>query len=429
MSTSDQFARACNRLEGYVGTIRVRYLSGAGGTPSIDAWGSMWDINDKDMDVAGWRQYGRAIKASPKIDKLELEVDVDRDEDRRPQEISQEAALCLYAFFGELKENTSIKKFELDIRISLAFSAVDMRYFFQNNPKLREVVLVGSLGSPEQSAHISTAMRDVSLNKLIWHVEPGIDFTSRSAFEQILLACRKVKVLRLNELSKKSQFLSIAELLHDPMTLWEDLYLSCRGDGIISGSNVNLERAENEIVSSLHQNNSLKRLKLGVRGLFGGDIMRQRFADLLCNADSLETVIDSNHALQIIQIAPNGPFCQYRTPIHIEEYLDLNRNWNKMKVIQCKVMKYYFSGNYEASSLANMPLSAVPQVFAIDPSMKRIRSIRKKKKKDDALRCSSIFNIIKSIPEICAVSSRGAVQSGGNVKDDGSKNKRRKLIF
>ena len=432
MSTSDQFARACNRLDGYEGTIKVRYhLPGTWGgvfpmsrhTPLIEAWSSTQDIKDKDMDIAGWRQYGRAIKASPKIDKIELKADVDRDEDGRPEVISQEAAPCLYAFFEELKENTSIEEFKLDVYASSAISAVDLRYFFQNNPKSRKVHLIGPPLSPGQSAHIiSNALRDIPLNELIWNVEPGVDEISRSAFEQILLACRNVKVLELFNLFEYFQIIiSIAELLRDPTTLWEDLHVRYGDvDSIFDSSN---ERAENEILSSLHQNSKLKWLKIGVKGLFEGDDVARHFTKILCNTDSLETVYNSNHSLQDIVINNAYP----REWKHIEQYLQLNRNINKKKVIQCKVMKYYFSGNFEASSLANMPLAAVPLILAIDPSMDKKHACDENE--DGALRCSAILNIIKSIPEVCAVSSRGAVQSGGNVKDDGSTNKRQKVIF
>ena len=401
MSKSDQFERACNGLEGYKGTIRVRYLSTRLDSPSIVASrsdDSMYigsEIRDEELNVASWRKYGKLIKTYSKIERLEF----------GPCETTQEfdtvAALCLRAFFHELRENTSIEEFELDIRTSTAFPVVDLRYFFQNNQKLKKVHLdTFSRISPEQSAHISTALRDVTLNELIWNV--NADFTNNSrVFEQILLACRRVKSLSLNNLRENFQIISVAGLLGDPMTLWENLYVSCSGNRI---SGLSVERAENEFLSGFHQNRRLKRLKVGIRDLFGGEEVGQRFNEILCNTNSLESVINSNHSLRDIQIAENSLFCQYRTPIHIKQHLEFNQNPNKMKVIRYKVMKYFSSKNFEISSLSNMPLAAVPQILAIDRSFRN-------KKKGDALCCSAIFNIIKSLPEVCAISSRGAVKT------------------
>ena len=215
MSANEQFVRASNRLE-CVESILVHSRAGEGGEcilarSSEEVYGSYHtDISDSDLNVVGWRQYGKAIKTNKNIKQLSL-GSVDDSE-----VVSPEVARCLEAFFNEMKENTSIDIFDLHFCMSTAVSALDLRYFLQNNHALTEVRLLrNDIGSvfPEESAHISTALRDVSLETLSIDCR---DFINNGAFEQILLACRKVKELRLVELYVNNQVTALAELLRDP---------------------------------------------------------------------------------------------------------------------------------------------------------------------------------------------------------------------
>ena len=85
MSTNEQFAKACNRLdEGQVGRILVSYMQIAGRSPFIetkmygkdnfsDRNGSFdMYIRDEEMNANEWRQYGKSVKASNKIHTLAL---------------------------------------------------------------------------------------------------------------------------------------------------------------------------------------------------------------------------------------------------------------------------------------------------------------------------------------------------------------------
>ena len=236
MPKSDQFVTASERLEGYKGGILVDYVPGRspsnGGriratrttsiarARSIDARIDA-DIRDKEMNVACWRQYGNTIKNSTEIRGLWL------GSSETFGEISQEAALCLRAFFEELKENTSIEKLRLDCDVCMAVSEVDLRYFLQHNQKLRKVSLFVRPTSYE-SDRISTALRDVSLNRLILNFmfSNRISFANdRTCFEHIILACRNVKILKLEKCFRNYEFASIVEQLRDPRTSWEDLHI------------------------------------------------------------------------------------------------------------------------------------------------------------------------------------------------------------
>ena len=83
--------------------------------------------------------------------------------------------------------------------------------------------------------------------------------------------------------------------------------------------------------------------------------LNERIRQLLCNTASIETIIQSNHSLQILMI--NGEKDQY------QQYLEINKNPNKKKVVQTKIMQFHFSGNFEKSSIANMPLSVLTYIM------------------------------------------------------------------
>ena len=95
---------------------------------------------------------------------------------------------------------------------------------------------------------------------------------------------------------------------------------------------------------------------------------------------------------------------------------------NKRKVIQRKLMKYYFSRHVDLSSqdqstnpirsIANMPLGLLTEILGLKVKGKH----------------SVMFNILKCIPELCDVSSRRLFQSEGSCDADcGSDKKRQKV--
>ena len=66
-------------------------------------------------------------------------------------------------------------------------------------------------------------------------------------------------------------------------------------------------------------------------------------------------------------------------------------------------MQFYFSGHFDMSSITNMSLSVVAHIMGIDVEDKQ----------------SAIFNILKSIPELCSASSSdgGGSQSQISLAD------------
>ena len=246
---------------------------------------------------------------------------------------------------------------------------------------------------------LSAALRDLSLKNLQIDIS---SFTRNETLEQVLPACQMMKKMELRGLSRNNLFSSIAEWLRDPMTLLPELVLE-GGSGL--NPNLDVERAENEILSSLAQNVNLRSFKVlsFYRNHvlpFQSDVSIERIKQLLCNTASIGSIIQSNHSLQVMMTT--GEKDEYK------QYLKINKNPNKKKVVQTKITQFYFSGEFDASSIANMPLSVLAHAIGIDVEKKQ----------------TAIFNILKSVPELCAVSSRG----GGVVKSEGERDNKRQKI-
>ena len=399
MSINEQFVEACKWLEGAgpspVTSIDVVYYHHYGPmerpclfTMMRRKSGASHTIYDTDMDVANWRRYGNLVKTNKTVEGLMCIVggrgDIQLNEVPF-DEINHETAHCLEAFFERLKDNTTIEEILLDPDLSTKIPPLALRHFFQNNKRLEWVGLFSSTDgdsiSPQQSIHLSTVLRDIPLKTL--HI--GCRFINNGSIEHILSACRRVNVLWMNR-DRHHQFLydnyvftALAEVLRDPTTKWQELCVQC-----INNPSLDAQRAENDILSSLTQNAQLKTLK--VYHLFQGDEAVECFASILCDATSIESILQSNHTVEAIRVDAHA----VQDPCH--QYLELNKNLDKRKVAQIKIMQYYLSKKFEASPLPSMPLAVLPQVLGIDVPKRH--------------KCTAVFNIFKGIPELCNVSSR-----------------------
>jgi hypothetical protein len=395
MSTHEQFMLACDRLkddDAIIDLVKIIY-SNAPGQPVSEciqakiqgyikessgyfSWQTSdvihWqtDIHDTEIDAAGWREYGKSIKNSKRIHTLSLIQQAPFNE------ITPRAAKCLQAFFGGLKSNQSIQDIDLSVALMMAISPLDLKHFFHNNRKLKRAVLGDSYPmTPLQSAHISTALSGVSH---LTRMSIECAFSDYGSCRQILLACSKISELRLSNFDRTEHFTALAELLNDPATAWQELYVRAR----IRDMNIDAEKAEDDILASLAQNMELKAVSFG-GGLFEEGKAEDCFATLLCDPTSIDSVCQSNHTLKQIHI-------NYHPVLGCEEYLKLNRISNKKKVVQQKIMQCIFSRPFDGSSLANIPLVVLPQVLGLDVPKKQ----------------SAIFNILKSLPELCDAKGR-----------------------
>ena len=408
MSADEQFANACNELQ-QRRVIRVQIIiyhdldHHSSITALTQIVGDSFDpvIQDYEMDVAGWGQFGKSIKTSTAIKHLHMQT-------WGPEEITPEVVRCPLAFFNEVKENTSIVALSLDIDMCAAIPVPDLRYFFHNNHNLRFVNFVTTSHRPislAQSTHLSAALRDLTLENLQFDCSW---FANNGAFQQVLFASQKINRLLLFGLKENYQLLFIADWLRDPTTILQNIYLK------VYNFNLDKERVENEILTSLVQNTNLQSLRIS--GLFQDGVSKERIKQLLCNTSSIHSIIESNHSLLRIKVYDEDEdsdeedeTIELETPW--QQYAALNKNPNKNKVIQAKIMQFYFSGDFDPSSIANMPLSVLANIMGLNVQAKQ----------------SSIFNILKSIPELCSISSRAGLQSQKNLSDSSlGVNKRQK---
>lgn len=100
------------------------------------------------------------------------------------------------------------------------------------------------------------------------------------------------------------------------------------------------------IVQGLSGNTTLKTLKLVYLEVDPDEVL-DHFDNILCDSSTMESICNSNHTLVKIK-APN---LSART----KKLLKLNRNENKNKVIQKKVIQYYFTESFDMAPFANMP--------------------------------------------------------------------------
>ena len=119
----------------------------------------------------------------------------------------------------------------------------------------------------------------------------------------------------------------------------------------------------------------------------------------LCDASSIIGIRASNHTLEMIECLND------HSPL-VEDCLKLNTNASKNTVIKTKIARYYFVRDFDISPFANMPVSVLPEVLSL---------IRGEINTDQQ---SAIFRVLRCIPELCNVSSRGARSIDGH-KDSG----------
>jgi hypothetical protein len=137
------------------------------------------------------------------------------------------------------------------------------------------------------------------------------------------------------------------------------------------------------------------------------------FDNLLCDSSSLESICNSNHTLEQIgfvrQILSLRPF----SPRSLE-CLELNENENKNKVIQNKVIQYYFVGDSDMAPFARMPVSVLAEVMGVGVGGEM------------SDKQTSIFELLRRIPDLCNLSNRISV-GPDNIMDTSCTNKRQKV--
>ena len=327
----------------------------------------------KDRDE--WDQLGRAIGNCTVIEKLELRNDENGYYRVRGTSISSEAYECVEIFYRGLMQNSSIVELDTDIDLfpddgTLPVLNINDAKF---KDRLKQLSLRGSVDTPigdNQSFMFSSVLETMSLERLnICKLPLGI--SSESALRRIILACTKVKSLevRCDTLAKCA---AIASLLENPACLLESLNL-------VNGIS---EDELSIIAGSLTRNTTLKKMYIFYFGEYLTSIEK-----LLCDTTSIRHIYNSNHTLKEI-IDKNIKFQGV-----IDDCLELNWEENKEKVIRTKIARYYFIGNFDLSPFVDMNVSLLPSVLAMIEGNMNTRQ-------------SAVFRLLRTIPDLCNVSSR-----------------------
>jgi hypothetical protein len=117
---------------------------------------------------------------------------------------------------------------------------------------------------------------------------------------------------------------------------------------------------------------------------------------LLCDVSSVNSIINSNHALLQLEVSGHTPSTL------AEQCLDLNHNMDKNKVIRDKILQFYFVGEFDVSLFSSMAVSVIPVI------MSQIEG-------ED--RQYALFRLLQWIPDLCNVSERtSSFQSSGNKR-------------
>jgi hypothetical protein len=254
--------------------------------------------------------------------------------------------------------------------------------------------------TPEQGRIIATALKDVKLKHL------NIDrlrFEDNGALEEIVSACSGVKDLEAtyiynSEMSADQFCARLAALLQNPSALLQSL--------TIYEHEADLEICLEEFATSLVGNTKLRSLDISAASNYFDPV--DAFDNLLCDSSSLTNICSSNHTLNTMEKS-----CDLSSRTQV--CLKLNRNLNKNKVIQNKIMRFYFVGDFDLAPFASMPLSVLVKVMSVG------EKTRKKK--------TAIFELLRGIPELCNVSSRSVKLGLGkkNLVDHSMGFKRQKV--
>jgi hypothetical protein len=332
-----------------------------------------FDISEGDdfNDVAAWRRLVRAINSNPTIRALEIEEDFYVVEELLPPDE------CIEAFYTELNGNASIEKLCLSTLNFLGLPMFNLSYFLRNNPINDLALNAVEIPTPEQVTILATALQGVQLRKL------GIEYLTLDTHEiqQVVSACFGLKELRMFSFSS-----ALAALLRDPRAILRRASIEYDPEPEVRGGDFDKSTFLTNIAQGLSGNTTLKTLKLVYLDVDPDEVL-DHFDNILCDSSTIEGICNSNHTLVKIK-APN---LSART----KKLLKLNRNENKNKVIQKKVIQYYFTESFDMAPFANMPLPVLVELMSMDDR--------------ESNKQNAIFELLMGIPDLCNVAGRVAV--------------------
>jgi hypothetical protein len=352
--------------------------------------------NQEYYNTVGWRRLGRAIGNNSTINHLSIDVSL-FDASVQP------AATCHREFYNELKHSTSIQSLRLS-PVSQIVPSFDLGYFLRNNSNIEDLSLGDHMNifSDLDASIISPAIEGAQMRRF----DVGLNFGNDGVFQQISSACWGVECLEVDVMrGTNSNYSALAALLRDPRAILQRLVIK-------AGISANFDRrlATREIAASLVGNANLKELKLFFQSY--SQTVVDEFDTLLCDASRIENIYNSNHTLEKIDIDnfdgtfhrsfprgenDDGEMSRHNNHLsaRTREYLKINENENKQKVIQNKLIQYFFVESFDVTPFAKMPFSVLARLISCGVGMSN--------------QLHFIFRLLRNIPDFVSnVSSRSA---------------------
>jgi hypothetical protein len=330
-------------------------------------------LDDDYNDVDAWRRLGRATRNNHTITHVKIDVG----------EFVHPAAGCFDAFYDQLKHNKSIQYLDLE-PIGRILPNFDLGYFLKHNANIKHLVLSG--GEQPVTAEQSNWSTSLANTRLREFGILDLEFENNGVFEQIISACLGVKKLEVC-CQHNFQYTALAALLQDRRAILQ---------------RVLIQHSES-IMASLVGNTELKELVLP----FYTQEARNDFDLLLCDSSTIEQIRNSNHTIETVKVE------SYVFPLpargRARECLLLNKNENKNKVIQSKIMQYYFIGEFDLAPFSTMPASVLAEVMSCGKEMSQ--------------RQTAIFELLIGIPDLCNVSSRSVQDNIADVSPEANRHK------
>jgi len=347
-----------------------------------------------------WNGLGGAIAYNTSLRRINLQA-VINNYNRR----NEESDGCMEAILRGIHWNRSIEQLEIDMKLiaddEATLPGLNL-HDVQFKSSLKVLELLSGTISESQSFMISSFIENISLEEFFL---AGVDVgdhgeeISESALTRVILACTKVKRLKIY-CETASQYASLASSLENPTSILSEMNFCGEFD---NAEGVSI------IASGLARNKTLQILSSWA---FEGEL--RPIAKALCDASSIEGIHASNHTLQNMFHKRGDTETIPTLPEMITTCLELNKNANKDEVIRAKIARFYFIGNFDISPFSNMSLSVVPEVLNLITG-------------DDIYQQSAIFRMLKTIPELCNVSSRDVGHAEVNEGSCSPSNKRQKI--
>eukprot|EP00956_Cyclotella_meneghiniana_P012400 scaffold17624_cov77-Cyclotella_meneghiniana.AAC.9 len=315
-------------------------------------------------DHDGWRLIGEAIGKNQNLRNIAIQL-------RGHGEVTmRDTARSLELLYDNMKENTSIDSIELRLIPGFRFPVFDWSYFAPKT-NLKVVKLGGMLSglSPQNYTEIESVLTETKLKELDLL---QCDFQHENElFAQIISACLSVETLAIKCEDNAEQYAALSSLLCQKSML-SQLVISY--DGFVLSA----------IASSLAKNQKITKLTVKLSRIIKKED-RDQIRSLLCNTDSIDDIINSNHNLEEIKLFQHDE--ENHLPIIVKDCLSINKNRNKNKVAQKKISQYYFVDSFEMSPFVHMPYALIPKVISIIGGGWRNRH-------------TAIFRLLKSIPNL-----------------------------